>query len=70
MSNSRIDVTYEGPLWSVCVAEERVVRSRHDTKASAVDAARCLASQLGAELVVHDLDGSVLSTEVFGRCLL
>jgi hypothetical protein len=70
MNGSQINVKYDSPLWGVYVTHELVARSCHTTQAAAIHSARGIAGQLGAVLVVHDLDGSVLSTETVGRSLL
>jgi len=66
MESPRIDVVYDGPLWSVVVAEEQGIRSHHATQPSAVYTAKRLATQMGAVLVVHDHDGNVETTRSYG----
>ena len=59
MNTTSVHVEYTSPQWRVRVSDEAIPRSHHMAKDAAVRAAKTVAGQLRAELVVHDIDGAV-----------
>ena len=59
MDKPSVHVEYTSPQWRVRVSTEAVARSHHVDSDDAVRVAKVLAEQLGADLVVHRLDGTV-----------
>jgi len=57
MASTQVHVVYSDPDWKV--EHEGLAHSYHFTKDAATCAGRALAQQVGAELVVHGIDGSI-----------
>ena len=59
MEQPSVHVEYASPRWRVRINSEAIPRSHHALRGDALRAAQSLAMQLRAELVVHDIDGTV-----------
>ena len=59
MDQPSVHVEYTSPQWRVRVSTESIARSHHVDSDDAIRVAKILAEQLGADLVIHRLDGAV-----------
>ena len=59
MDQPSVHVEYTSTQWRVRVSTEAIARSHHVDSDDAVRVAKALAEQLGADLVVHRLDGTI-----------
>ena len=59
MEQPSVHVEYASPQWRVRISNEAIPRSHHARRGDALRSAQSLAMQVRADLVVHDIDGTV-----------